>query len=86
MSDQMAESAAAALEILRDPGQYQWYVVPLLVLVFYIYSVEVEKKNWNVLFAGLAFWGLDWFNEIVNGLVMHFTEFAPLWGAPADTA
>jgi hypothetical protein len=32
--------------------------------------------------AGLAFWGMDWFNEIWNSLVFHFTGYAPVWGAP----
>jgi hypothetical protein len=48
--------------------------------------VEVERRNWNVVFAGLAFWGMDWFNEIWNGLVFHFTQIAPVWGAPGRTA
>ena len=52
----------------------------------YVYAVEVERKNWNLIFAGLAFWGMDWFNEIWNSLVFHFTDFAPVWGAPGDTA
>ena len=80
------ESARQALSILRDGSQFQWYVIPLLAFVAYVYSVEVERRSWNVVFAGLAFWGMDWFNEIWNGLVFHFTQFAPVWGAPADTA
>ena len=55
-------------------------------LVVYIYAVEVERKNWNLFFAGLAFWGMDWFNEIWNGLVFHFNGYAPVWGAPGKTA
>ena len=80
------ESSVQALSILRDGSQFQWYVIPLLIVVLYVYAVEVEKRNWNVLLAGLAFWGMDWFNEIWNGLVFHFTQYAPVWGAPGDTA
>ncbi len=80
------ESAQRALSILRDPGQFQWHVIPLLLLVLYVYANEIERRNWNVVFAGLALWGMDWFNEIWNALVFHFTQFAPVWGAPADTA
>jgi hypothetical protein len=29
---------------------------------------------------------MDWFNEIWNGLVFHFTNYAPVWGAPGQTA
>ncbi|MFA6448337.1 MAG: hypothetical protein WCX65_02620 [bacterium] len=80
------DSARQALSILRDPGQFSWYVIPLLAIAVYIYSAEIEKKNWNVVFAGLAFWGMDWFNEIWNSLVFHFTNYAPVWGAPGKTA
>jgi hypothetical protein len=82
----MTESASQAMAILRDGGQFQWYVVVLLAFAFYVYTVEVEKRNWSLVLAGLAFWGMDWFNEIWNGLVMHFTGYAPVWGAPGKTA
>ena len=82
----MAESAKQAMLILRQPTNFQWYVIPILMLVLYVYANEVEKRNWNVVFAGLAFWGMDWFNEIWNGLVFDFTNYAPLWGAPSATA
>jgi uncharacterized membrane protein len=80
------EASLKALEILRDGSQFQWYVIPLLALVLYVYAVEVERRNWNLVLAGLAFWGMDWFNETWNALVFHFTQYAPVWGAPGDTA
>jgi len=80
------DASLRALKILRDGSQFQWYVIPLLALVLYLYAVEVERRNWNLVFAGLALWGMDWFNEIWNGLVFHFTQYAPVWGAPAKTA
>jgi hypothetical protein len=82
----MTESASQALAILRDGSLFQWYVIPLLAFAFYVYNVEVEKRNWSLVLAGLAFWGMDWFNEIWNALVMHFTGYAPVWGAPGKTA
>ncbi|MGC9393624.1 MAG: hypothetical protein ACP5J4_02070 [Anaerolineae bacterium] len=80
------ESAAAALAILRDGSLFQWYLIPLFAFVVYVYAVEVERRNWDLVFAGLAFWGMDWFNEIWNALVFHFTNYAPVWGAPGKTA
>ena len=53
------ESATTALSILRTGTTFQWYVIPLLAFVFYVYTVEVQQKNWNLVFAGLAFWGMD---------------------------
>ncbi len=81
-----SDSAARALSILRDPQQFQWYVIPLFALVVYVYANEIERRSWDLVFAGLAFWGMDWFNEIWNGLVFHFTQYAPVWGAPGPTA
>ncbi|MCL5611261.1 MAG: hypothetical protein M1485_01700 [Chloroflexi bacterium] len=82
----MSDSALRALSILRQGNNFQWYVIPLLAFVFYVYTVEAEKRNWSLILAGLAFWGADWFNEIVNGLVLHGTGFAPIWGEPGPTA
>ena len=79
-------AAQQAADILRDGSQFQWYVIPLFALAVYVYAVEIERKNWNLFFAGLAFWGMDWFNEIWNGLVFHFSGYAPVWGAPGKTA
>ena len=80
------ESASQALDILRDGSLFQWYVITLFALTVYVYAAKVEKRNWSLVFAGLAFWGMDWFNEIWNGLVFHFTQYAPVWGAPGRTA
>jgi hypothetical protein len=80
------EAAAAASRILRDGSQFQWYVIPLLAIALYVYAVEIERRNWSVVLAGLALWGMDWFNETWNALVFHFTGYAPVWGAPGDTA
>ncbi|GMQ61229.1 hypothetical protein [Vallitalea maricola] len=82
----MTVSAKQGLEILRTTSNFQWYIIPILIIVIYIYAVEVEKRNWNVLLAGLAFWGMDWFNEIWNSLVFHFSGYAPVWGAPTKSA
>lgn len=71
---------------MRDPAHFQWYVIPLFAIVVYIYTCEIEKQNWKVVFAGLAFFAMDLVNEIGNSLVFHFTGFAPVWGAPTKTA
>lgn len=82
----MTEFTLQALSRLRDGSNFQWYVIPLLAFVCYIYTVEAEKRNWNILLAGLAFWGADWLNEIINSLVLRFTGYAPIWTEPGPTA
>ena len=78
--------AAEAVQNLRDGSMFMWYVIPLFAFVVYVYAVEIERKNWNLVFGGLAFYGMDWFNEIWNSLVFHFSNYAPVWAAPGKTA
>jgi hypothetical protein len=68
-----------AERLLRAPGMFDWSTVTLLALAVYVYAVEAEKANWSVVLAGLAFWLMDWFNEIANALVLHFDGRAALW-------
>jgi hypothetical protein len=75
-----------AQELLRDPTRFKWYAVTLLVLVMYVYSVEVERRRWDIVLAGAAFWLADWINEIANSLVLHFSDRAALWTTTGDTA
>lgn len=78
--------ALQAQELLRDTSQFQWYVIPLLALVTYIYATEMYNKCWNAVFAGLAYWGADSINEILNSVFFHLNGRAPLWATPSDTA
>jgi hypothetical protein len=86
----MSDYSLSALSILRNPQlTLKWYVVPLLLIVMYIYTKEAHEKNWNVILGGIALWGMDLFNEIWNSIVFHATNFAPVWGTPmgvGDTA
>lgn len=75
-----------AERILRDSSQFKWYTVTLLVLVMYIYAVEVERRRWDIVCAGLAFWFADWFNEIANALILHFSHRAALWTVTGSTS
>jgi hypothetical protein len=78
--------AQQALDILRDESLFQWYVIPLLAIVLYIYNSEIYQRRWNLVFAGLAYWGADWINEIINSIFFHLNGRAPLWGTPGSTA
>ena len=68
-----------AEHLLRAPGQFDWSTVTLLALVVYVYAVEIERSNWSAILAGIAFWLMDWVNEIINALVLHFNNHAALW-------
>lgn len=80
------EFAQQATDILRDESLFQWYVIPLLAIVAYIYGQEIHNRCWNAVYAGLAFWAADSINEILNSVFFHLNGRAPLWGTPGDTA
>ena len=86
----MTEASARALEGLRDLSTIQWYVIPLMAIVFYIYTKEMKKakedRNWNTVLAGLTLFGADFFNETWNGWVFSITGRSAFWTAPGVTA
>jgi len=80
-----AEATKNALSILRSGQNFQWYVIPLISFAIYIYHVEISKKNWNAIAAGLSLYMVHWFVEIVNALIQHFSGNA-LWTVPEGTS
>lgn len=68
------------MTVLRDPSHFSWTIVPLFVIVVYLYFRQAELGNWSRILAALALWAMDWINEILNALVYHFTGYAPVWG------
>jgi hypothetical protein len=75
-----------ALRILRDGSTFQWSTIPLLGFAIYVYAVEVERRRWDIVLAGLAFWLMDWFNELVNSAVLHVSDRAALWTVTGHTS
>jgi hypothetical protein len=80
-----SEITQHAQSILRSGANFQWYVIPLLALVMYIYANEYTQKNYRGIAAGLALYGVHWFYEILNALIKHFTGNA-LWTVPTGTS
>ncbi len=74
-----------ALSILRNPDTFQWYFIPLLAFVVYIYFNEIQRKNWRGIAAGLSLYMVHWLYEIANALIRHFTGHA-LWTVPSGTS
>lgn len=82
----LTDASRQALSILRDGSLFQWYLIPLFAFVIYVYAQEIQRRDWSTVLAGLAFWGMDWFNEIWNSLVLHFTQRSAVWTTPGQTA
>ena len=79
------ELTQQALSILRSGENFQWYVIPLLALVIYVYTNEISKKNWKGIAAGLSLYLVHWFYEIANALIQYGSGHA-LWTVPAGTS
>jgi len=86
----MTEASRRALEGMRDLSTLQWYVIPLLAIVFYIYTKEIKAArqggNWDAVISGLTVFGMDFINETWNGWVFHLTQHSAFWTAPGPTA
>ncbi len=78
------EVTQKALSMLRSPANFHWEVVIFLAFVLYVYSNELEKKNYKAVVAGLALYMVHWFVEILNAVIQHVWGHA-LWTAPAGT-
>ncbi len=79
------ELTQQALSILRSGENFQWYVIPLLALVIYVYTNEISKKNRKGIAAGLSLYLVHWFYEIANALIQYGSGHA-LWTVPAGTS
>ena len=82
----MPEYTREAERLLRETGLFHWSTVTLLALVVYVYAVEIERANWSAVLAGVTFWLMDWVNEIINALVLHFDGNAALWTVTGSTS
>lgn len=63
---------------VRSTENFNWTFIFILAVVFYIYWSEIKKKEWDVVVAGLALYGVHWLYEIVNAVIGHVTGY-PLW-------
>ena len=63
---------------VRSTENFNWTFIFILAVVFYIYWSEIKKKEWDVVVAGLALYGVHWLYEIVNAIIGHVAGY-PLW-------
>lgn len=79
------EVTEQALAILRSFDNLQGTIVPILALVVYVHSTEIQNRNWNGIAAAMALYAVHWFVEIVNAVIQHQTGHA-LWTVPDHTS
>ena len=64
--------------VVRSTENFNWTFIFILAVVFYVYWTEIQKKNFDVVFAGLALYGVHWMYEIVNAIIGKIWGY-PLW-------
>lgn len=82
----MTEASKQMLENLRNTDNLQWYIVPFIVLIIYVYVSEIGKKKYSAVLLGIYSFSSGWILEIVNALVLHFTQRSALWTTPGRSS
>ena len=54
--------------IVRSTENFNWTFIFILAVVFYVYWSELHKKEYKVVQAGLALYGVHWLYEIANAV------------------
>ena len=69
---------------VRSTDNFNWTFIFILAVVFYVYWSEMHKKNYDMIFAGLALYGVHWLYEIGNAVIAHFAGY-PLWAVSNES-
>ena len=69
---------------VRSTENFNWTFIFILAVVFYVYWTEISKKNYEVIYAGLALYGVHWLYEIVNAIIAHVAGY-PLWAVSNES-
>ena len=69
---------------VRSTENFNWTFIFILSVVFYVYWTEINKKNYEAVYAGLALYGVHWLYEIGNAIIGHATGY-PLWSVSNES-
>ena len=69
---------------VRSTENFNWTFIFILAVVFYVYWTEIHKKNYDVIYAGAALYGVHWLYEIANAVIGHVTGY-PLWSVSNES-
>ena len=64
--------------VVRSTENFNWTFIFILAVVFYVYWSEIHKKHYEVVYAGLALYGVHWLYEIANAVIAKASGY-PLW-------
>ena len=80
---QAAKDLVDAIQV-RSTENFNWTFIFILAVVFYVYWSEMHKKNYDMVIAGLALYGVHWLYEIGNAVIAHFAGY-PLWSVSNES-
>ena len=69
---------------VRSTENFNWTFIFILAVVFYIYWTEIKNKKFEIVYAGLALYGVHWLYEIMNAIIAKCTGY-PLWAVSNDS-
>ena len=64
--------------VVRSTENFNWTFIFILAVVFYIYWSNLHKKRYDVIYAGIALYGVHWLYEIANAVIARIFRY-PLW-------
>ena len=70
---------------VRSTENFNWTFIFILSVVFYVYWTEIQKKNTEVVCAGLALYGVHWLYEICNAVIGKLAGY-PLWSVSNESS
>ena len=80
---QAAKDLVDAIQV-RSTDNFNWTFIFILAVVFYVYWTEIHNKKYDMIYAGLALYGVHWFYEIFNAIIGHVTVY-PLWSVSNES-
>ena len=69
---------------VRSTENFNWTFIFILAVVFYVYWTEIQKKNTEIVCAGLALYGVHWLYEICNAVIGKLAGY-PLWSVSNES-
>ena len=69
---------------VRSTENFNWTFIFILAVFFYVYWSEINRKNYEAVFAGLALYGVHWLYEIGNAIIGHVAGY-PLWSVSNES-
>ena len=83
------DGSQAAMDLVdairvRSTENFNWTFIFILAVVFYIYWTNIHEKKFDIIYAGLALYGVHWLYEIGNAIIAHIWGY-PLWSVSNES-